>query len=194
MIFLEYFKNSFEFISAINGERNLSKIKCVKNVYKDSTHIILKLLSWPVHIVENFPIIVFPNSFHIVFTQWSRKSQFTPVFLPGKFHGQRSLVGSSPWSCKESDKTEQLSTVFTEGSNCTGNNSNRPLEFLLYFLSSFQEGMFGIRIQTSQPLNLFSSQSYIQVGYLFYHSHDKEGTIYQCSAYQQAEIDIPQIF
>ena len=87
MIFLEYFKNSFEFISAINGERNLSKIKCVKNVDKDSTHIILKLLSWPVHIVENFPIIVFPNSFHIVFTQWSRKSQFTPVFLPGKFHG-----------------------------------------------------------------------------------------------------------
>ena len=28
---------------------------------------------------------------------WSRKWQPTPVFLPGKFHGQRSLVGSSPW-------------------------------------------------------------------------------------------------
>ena len=33
----------------------------------------------------------------------------TPVFLPGKFHGQ-SLVGYSPWDCKESDKTKQLST------------------------------------------------------------------------------------
>ena len=32
----------------------------------------------------------------------------TPVFLPGEFHGQRSLVGYSPWSCKESDITEQL--------------------------------------------------------------------------------------
>ena len=30
----------------------------------------------------------------------------TPVFLPGKFHGQRSLVGYSPWGCKESDTTE----------------------------------------------------------------------------------------
>ena len=29
----------------------------------------------------------------------------TPVFLPGKLHGQRSLVGYSPWGPKESDKT-----------------------------------------------------------------------------------------
>ena len=29
----------------------------------------------------------------------------TPVFLPGKFHGQRSLVGYSLWGCKESDMT-----------------------------------------------------------------------------------------
>ena len=30
----------------------------------------------------------------------------TPVFLPGEFHGQRSLVGCSPWGHKESDLTE----------------------------------------------------------------------------------------
>ena len=30
----------------------------------------------------------------------------TPVFLPGEFHGQRSLEGYSPWSHKESYKTE----------------------------------------------------------------------------------------
>ena len=29
-----------------------------------------------------------------------------PIFLPGEFHGQRSLVGYSPWGCKESDTTE----------------------------------------------------------------------------------------
>ena len=40
---------------------------------------------------------------------WSRKWQPTPVFLPGKFHGQRRLVGYSPWGCKESDTTEWLS-------------------------------------------------------------------------------------
>ena len=35
-----------------------------------------------------------------------RKWQPTPVFLPGKFHGQRSLVGYKSWSCKEPDTTE----------------------------------------------------------------------------------------
>ena len=37
---------------------------------------------------------------------WRRKWQPTPVFLPGKSHGQRSLAGYSPWGHKESDTTE----------------------------------------------------------------------------------------
>ena len=37
-----------------------------------------------------------------------KKWQLTPVFLHGKSHGQRSLVGYSPWGCKESDTTEPL--------------------------------------------------------------------------------------
>ena len=44
---------------------------------------------------------------------WSRKWQPTPVFLPGKFHGQRSLVGCSPWGHTESDTTEQLHFYFS---------------------------------------------------------------------------------
>ena len=39
---------------------------------------------------------------------WRRAWQPTPVFLPGEFHGQRSLVGYSPWGLKESDMTEPL--------------------------------------------------------------------------------------
>ena len=35
-----------------------------------------------------------------------KEMQPTPVLLPGKFHGQRSLVGYSPWGHKESDTTE----------------------------------------------------------------------------------------
>ena len=31
---------------------------------------------------------------------WRRKWQPTPVFLPGKFHGQRSLAGYNPWGCQ----------------------------------------------------------------------------------------------
>ena len=37
---------------------------------------------------------------------WRRAWQPTPVFLPGESHGQVSLAGYSPWSCKESDTTE----------------------------------------------------------------------------------------
>ena len=39
---------------------------------------------------------------------WRRKWQPTRVFLPGEFHGQRSLVSYSPWGHKESDMTEWL--------------------------------------------------------------------------------------
>ena len=42
---------------------------------------------------------------------WNRKQQPTPVFLPGKLHGQRSLAGYSPWGHKELDTTEQLNTA-----------------------------------------------------------------------------------
>ena len=37
---------------------------------------------------------------------WRRKWQPTPVSLPGKSHGQRSLVGCSPWGGKELGTTE----------------------------------------------------------------------------------------
>jgi len=36
---------------------------------------------------------------------WRREWLPTPVFLPGEFHGQRSLVDYSPWGHKESDMT-----------------------------------------------------------------------------------------
>ena len=39
-----------------------------------------------------------------------RKWQSTPVFLPGEIYGQKSLIGYSPWGCKESDLTGWLDT------------------------------------------------------------------------------------
>ena len=44
---------------------------------------------------------------------WSQKWHLAPVFLPGKFHGQRSVTGDSPWDCKELDMTEWLSIYIT---------------------------------------------------------------------------------
>ena len=37
----------------------------------------------------------------------------TPVLLPGKSHGWRTLVGCSPWGCSESDTTERLHFHFS---------------------------------------------------------------------------------
>ena len=44
---------------------------------------------------------------------WRRKWHPTPAFMPGKSHGQRSLVDYSPWGLKESDTTEQLTYTHT---------------------------------------------------------------------------------
>ena len=42
---------------------------------------------------------------------WRRKWQPSPVFLPGKSHGQRGLAGYSPWGRKELDTTEHIHTT-----------------------------------------------------------------------------------
>ena len=39
---------------------------------------------------------------------WTRAWQPIPVFLPGEFHGLKSLMSYSPWGHKDSDMTEQL--------------------------------------------------------------------------------------
>ena len=44
---------------------------------------------------------------------WRRKWQPTPVLLPGKSHGQRSLVDYSPWDCKELDTLSDFTSLQT---------------------------------------------------------------------------------
>ena len=44
---------------------------------------------------------------------WRRQWQPTAVLLPGKSHGWRSLIGCSPWVCKESDTTERFHFHFS---------------------------------------------------------------------------------
>ena len=55
-----------------------------------------------------------------MYKHWNREWQPTPVFLLGEFHGQRNLVGYSPWSCKESDTTEQLAHTLSKGLSAAG--------------------------------------------------------------------------
>ena len=50
----------------------------------------------------------------------------TPVLLPGKSHGWRSLVGCSPWGYEESDTTEWLHFHFSL--SCIGEGNGNPLQ------------------------------------------------------------------
>ena len=52
------------------------------------------------------------------------------LFLPGKFHGQRSLAGYSPWGCKELDMTEQLSLHAPTGQGADTALKQEQSEFL----------------------------------------------------------------
>ena len=83
---------------------------------------------------------------------WRRKWQPAPVFLPGKFHGQSSLVGYSLWDCNQVDMTEWLSThIHTHTHTHTHTHScftmscyfllhrdvNQPYVYLYAFFFSF---------------------------------------------------------
>ena len=57
---------------------------------------------------------------------WRRQWHPTPVFLPGKSHGRRRLVGCSPWGRKESDTTERLHFHFSL--SCDGEGNGNPLQ------------------------------------------------------------------
>ena len=64
---------------------------------------------------------------------WIRKWQPTPVCLPGKSHGQSSLVGYSPWHCKESDTTERLTHKWARTTNTQMNQKCRDSEAQMCF-------------------------------------------------------------
>ena len=64
---------------------------------------------------------------------WRRGWQPTPVFLPGEFHGQRSLMGYSPWGHQEWDMTERLTLSLSLSLDC---NSPRVWIVKIYWTCS----------------------------------------------------------
>ena len=62
----------------------------------------------------------------IVLHVWKRQWHPTPVLLPGKSHGQRSLVGCRPWGREELDATERLHFHFSL--SCIGEGNGNPLQ------------------------------------------------------------------
>ena len=69
--------------------------------------------------------------------KWRRNWQTTSVFLPGESHGQRSLVGYSPWGRKELDTAEQLTHMWPERSDVS---------------FKFQQDCWDIESMTKKPM------------------------------------------
>ena len=86
----------------------------------------------------------------------------TPVLLPGKSHGRRSLVGCSPWGRKESDTTEWLHFHFSL--SCIGEGNGNPLQCSC--LENPRDGgaqwaaVYGVAQSQTQVKRLSSSSMY----------------------------------
>ena len=104
---------------------NLSPSCCVLIGYY------LILIAGKVHPKPSVSPLVFNLSASSVFayacTSYRRRQWHpTPVLLPGKSHGWRSLVGCSPWGREESDTTERLNFHFSL--LCIGEGNGNPLQ------------------------------------------------------------------
>ena len=92
-----------------------------------------------------------------------RRSQWhsTPVLLPGKSHGWRSLIGYSPWGREESDTTEQLHFHFSL--SCIGEGNGNPLQ--CFCLENPRDGgawwaaVYGVTQSRTRLTRLSSSSS-----------------------------------
>ena len=67
-----------------------------------------KILTYPLAVLFFFFFCLPKHYIGAKSNPWRRKWQSTPIVLPGKSHGRRSLTGYSPWGCKQSDTTEWL--------------------------------------------------------------------------------------
>ena len=85
----------------------------------------------------------------------------TPVLLPGKSHGRRSLVGCSPWGHKESDTTEWLHFHFSLP--CIGEGNGNPLECSCLEnprdRGAWWAAVYGVAQSQTQLMRLSSSSS-----------------------------------
>ena len=68
---------------------------------------------------------------------WRRQWHPTPVLLPGKSHGWRSLVGCSPWGREESDTSERLHFNFSL--SCIGEGNGNPSSILAWRIPGMGE-------------------------------------------------------
>ena len=120
-------------------------------------------------------------------TSWRRRWHPTLVLLLGKSHGQRSLVGCSPWGHKESDTTERLHFDFSL--SCIGEGNGNPLQCSclenLRNRGAWWSAVYGITQSRTRLTRLSSSMALLfsvflrnlhtvlHSGYTSFHSHQQ---------------------
>ena len=111
--------SSFTFIKRLFSSSSLSAIRMVSSAY-------LRLLIFLLAIL--IPACASSSPACLLMYSAFRRRQWhpTPVLLPGKSHGWRSLVGCSPWGREESDTTERL--LFHFSLSCIGEGNGNPLQ------------------------------------------------------------------
>ena len=111
-------------------------------------------------------------SFFVIYG-FCRRNQWhpTPVLLPGKSHGRRSLVGCSPWGRSESsDMTERLHFHFSL--SCIGEGNGNPLQCCC--LENPRDGgawwaaICGVAQSRTQMKQLSSSSSSVLLFFILY--------------------------
>ena len=134
---------------------------------------------WEIYIIEI-----------LVCLPWIRWWHPTPVLLPGKSHGQRSLVGCSPWGREDSDTTERLPFHFSL--SCIGEGNGKPVQCSC--LENPREGgawwaaAYGVT-QTWTWLKWLSSSSMPSLGYWCLRFRQARHTVRSCSSsYNQTTI------
>ena len=92
------------------SEAWVDSYQMLKCDYPEAGYLLLTKLGFPGVSDSSVCLQCWRPEFHSWFGKipWRRKWQSTPILLPEKFQGGRSLKGYSPWGCKESDTTEQL--------------------------------------------------------------------------------------
>ena len=114
----------------ISGSSAFSKTSL--NIWKFTVHVLLKsglenFEHYFTSVWDECNCVVVWAFFGIAFLwDWRRQRHPTPVLLPGKSHGRRSLVGCSPWGHEESDKTERLHSHFSL--SCIEEGNGNPLQ------------------------------------------------------------------
>ena len=106
---------------------------------------------------------------------WRRQWHPTPVLLPGKSHGRRSLIGCSPWGRKESNMTEQLHFHFSL--SCIGEGNDNPLQCSCLenprdggarWAAVYEVARSRTRLKQQQQLAAAATYSIVYVNHMFF--------------------------